>query len=195
MRRLMALVWMLPGCLVDVKFDDVDIDVGEVDSGADSGIDPREDPDWGDEATTEVMPRVVSWLVLCDEESETVQVSVDSEASRAVFFQQETANMTPQWSEEHALAMETNNFFSATLETETDVTDWVSGESTVFWCDIHIDFEIPIMTYAVAIFDGDDGPMLDCVTFGHDPQGLIDGDYPTAGSGPSFPIESCRVGY
>jgi hypothetical protein len=119
-------------------------------------------------------------------------------------FIQETGNQEPQWSEEHTLD-EQVSFDDQCLTTETvrvtiedllvAVGENADGVASVFGCADHLSDE-NVVTYAVYAEDVDDSSITSCLAFGHDPAGLINGDYENAGAAvdPSFPLAGCEIG-
>lgn len=113
-------------------------------------------------------------------------------------FSQETANPTPNWSDTHD--MESYQFdacgyedeLERTLATGAAVAAWEMNVSTVFTCAAHFDAANGVMSYAVGVKDLD-GNLADCLAWGQDPDGMIDGSVGRVNE-PGFSLANCVVG-
>ena len=115
------------------------------------------------------------------------------------FFSQETGvagTAAVQWSEEHDVASyEFDNLgawdhLDRELVTGQGPKTWSVNQSTVFTCADHFE-ATGVMSYATVVYDLD-GNMADCLAFGHDPQGMIDGVYPRANE-PGASLDTCII--
>ena len=128
-------------------------------------------------------------------------VETDGWTGDGLWFSQETGNAEPQWADEHdILSFEFDDcgfwdHLEQELTTGAGVSDWSVNQSTVFSCEPNVHFDgSGVMSYAARVYDID-GNFADCLAWGHDPQGMIDGDYsranePTAAS----ELDSCEIG-
>jgi hypothetical protein len=66
---------------------------------------------------------------------------------------------------------------------------YVPGVESFFTCDAHYN-DPAVMNYAFAIVDIN-GAYADCFAFGHDPAGLVAGDYSGAGATPDMDLSLC----
>lgn len=196
----MRWLWMFPcvlvACDVSVKFDDVFVD-GDVQPGKDR---PDDEPSPGEDSGPVLL---TSWEVYCDGREEHILAQTSSPASAGYFYQQETANVPPNWSDYHTLELVAPGADGLSKQLERKLLDgrdmynpafdWERDYSTAFVCEWHIeDPDVDIMSYAIAVYDAD-GNLSDCVAFGEDPQGMVDGDYEYAGQDPPFDLSLCRV--
>lgn len=113
-------------------------------------------------------------------------------ANGGFLFIQETADdPEEQRAEEHAVLDTTFDMCGGwcTLEQSLDagVAEPVVDESTAFACD-----DDGGRTYAVGVHDIE-GTFVDCVAWGHDPQGLVDGVAGVPTRTPSHDLGRCRV--
>lgn len=116
------------------------------------------------------------------------------------FYAIDSANNS-SWSESHPIDSNGNrdacgaaDQLELTMPTNTypateGVDFYVPGVSSFFSCDAHYS-DAAVMNYAVAIDDAN-GVYADCFAFGHDPQGLVDGDYSGAGATPGMDLSLC----
>jgi hypothetical protein len=121
---------------------------------------------------------------------------------QAVVFLQETnaGEGAVQWSEEHPLTTSERDACGFDEIRSQEISSvgvppgaYVPGEATVFPCAGWLD-DPGMMTVAVYVEDVDDGAP-DCLAFGHDPAGLVAGDYDDEriGAPPSFDLSACVV--
>jgi hypothetical protein len=110
----------------------------------------------------------------------------------------ETDNTYP-WSEEHDLSVTAYDVCGWWSEAELRIPTqsvpgnpgYVRDSSSLFACGPH--FGSGVMTYLVAALD-ETGAVSDCLAFGHDPQGVVDGVYDVDFiNAPSFDHTSCGV--
>jgi hypothetical protein len=144
---------------------------------------------------------VESINVNCVTTEATLQASLTgvSAVGSAVMFLQETGNIEPNWSEEHPLETESIDECLAAEELQTvieslgvAVGQGIPGDASVFTCDAHFN-DPEVLTVAVFVEDADDSSVTSCLVVGHDPQGLINGEYDNAGSAEdaSFTLSDC----
>ena len=105
-------------------------------------------------------------------------------------FAQQTGASGTQWSDEHdlrSIAFDecgTWDHLERVLDTDAGIDRWAVNSSTVFSCDaLETD---GTATFAARVYDLDDN-FADCLVWGHDPRGLVDGAHdrvnePTAAS-------------
>jgi hypothetical protein len=160
----------------------------------------------GDTATDTAAPYVGPVLIdlvalSCDADDvfefylETVGLTHDG-----VVYAQETGNYPPaQWSENFTLESFEYDADGAwdhlrhTLETQASLGSWTPNVNTLFSCGAHFDPVNEVMSYAVAVYDESD-VFADCIAWGENPQGMIDG---TAGNNVNLPLWNlapCVVG-
>jgi hypothetical protein len=127
----------------------------------------------------------------CTADLLTVSVQTAGWTSEGRVFVQETgAPVDPQWVEEHPLysvqfaADGSWDQLEVRLATEVLPNEVAPGGNTAFSCAFSDQ-----LTYLVAVTDLNGYP-ADCVAFGHDPQGLIDGVYDRFDE-PSFSMLGC----
>jgi hypothetical protein len=150
-------------------------------------------------------PTWVQYVSLtCTDSQANVEASLlgwSAPASPVIFMQETGTSIGGQWSEEHHLNVESRDecgFDEELLQQIGDLgvplDEWESGRATVFTCDDHLN-RSDVMTIAVYVEDVD-SPSSDCLALGHDPQGLVDGDYDgdRVGVEPSFDLSRCIVG-
>ena len=142
--------------------------------------------------------------VSCTPSQATLAASLTgvSAVGSAVMFLQETGNVEPQWSEEHPLETASVDECLAAEELETTIeslgvaiAQMVPGNASVFTCDGHFD-DPEVLTAAVYVEDADDPTITSCLVVGHDPSGLIAGDYANANGAAdaSFTLANCDPG-
>ena len=139
-----------------------------------------------------------SVLVECNQGNDHVRylACVQGLTSGGRVFTQETGNPEPNWSDDHTLdtiASDPLGWYDEIerrLETAVSITDWEPDVSTLFGCQAH--FEAPqIMSYALMVTDAA-GNLADCVAWGDDPQGMIDGAVDRVNE-PPFDLTACRI--
>jgi hypothetical protein len=149
---------------------------------------------------------IVEYSVTCENDAVVYFVETEGWTGGGRVFSQETSN-DDAWADEHVLYSYEFDVCQAwdrlstsdqeeigSIATVTDSADVVPNETTLFTCENHIT-DPAVMSYAAEVYDID-GAVVDCVAWGDDPQGLIDG---TAGNGvrandPSFDVSNCRIG-
>jgi hypothetical protein len=164
-------------------------DSGTTESGTGFCTATSDDPPTIDVATVDCNGNQVSFFV------ETTNWTDDG-----VVFTQETGNPETQWSDEHdLLSVEWDEcgFWDRLRLTLNDAStlddplyDWQQNVSTVFDCSLHYG-DPNVITYAFAVYDGNQ--VADCIVFGHDPQGMINGNYRRVNQ-PSFNLSQCTLG-
>lgn len=113
-------------------------------------------------------------------------------------FSQETANPTPNWSDTHDMASYQfdacgyEDELERSLETGAAPATWEMNVSSVFTCAGHYDAANGVMSYAVGVMDID-GNLADCLAWGQDPDGMIDGSISRVNE-PGFSLANCVVG-
>jgi hypothetical protein len=183
----------------DDNGDDDDHDDDD-DAAATTGRDTAGCP----EGFNDAPPRITAASVGCDGRPEVVFAAETDAwvgANNAVFAM-ETANSFP-WSEDHPISPDGRNYgpcgeydtLEAVLSTrpygtsDPDTAVYAPGVSSYFTCEAHYDNSV--MTYAVSVSDLD-GNFSDCFAFGHDPRGLVAGDYDQDFiNAPSFDLSAC----
>jgi hypothetical protein len=178
------------------------------DDGTTTDTDTTETGDTGTTtACSTIDPATISTTVTdvdvsCTETEATLDASLTgvSAVGSAVMYLQETGNAEPNWSEEHPLDTIGVDPCLASEELETVLTSlgestggFVPGQSSVFTCTGHFN-DPDVLTVAVYVEDADDPTITSCLVVGHDPAGLIAGDYDEAGAPPSFDLAGCATG-
>jgi hypothetical protein len=138
---------------------------------------------------------ITGYDVTCSGDKVTFSVQTDGgEAKDGLVFTQETANATPQYSDEHDVLSTGPDALKLTIDAGVAFDDAVRNEGTVFSCDQHFNSPGQVLTYAFGVY-GDGGAIVDCLVGGHDPQGLKNGDYGDRINEPSgeFDLGKCVV--
>lgn len=181
---------------------------GEKDQGTESGETGETTPPATDcpDGVYEGPVTITDYSVTCEGNSIVYFVETEGWTGGGRVFSQETSNDNA-WSDEHELysyefdlcqawdrLSTSNDDQIGSIEPVTDINDVVPNETTLFSCANHIN-DPNVMSYAAEVYDLN-GAVVDCVAWGDDPQGMIDGD---AGNGvranePSFDLSTCRIG-
>ncbi|MBX2803762.1 MAG: hypothetical protein KTR31_39165 [Myxococcales bacterium] len=119
-----------------------------------------------------------------DDNTVLFEMSTDGIASDGLVFSQETANPTPNFSDEHSLAVvdsdaECGTFTDLERELSTGIVNFETDVSTLFRCDESAGGDpyhhnAVVMTYAFRAYDST-GAFADCVIAGENPTALRDG--------------------
>lgn len=118
------------------------------------------------------------------------------------FYATDSANVE-RWSESHPIDSNGNRdecgaadelelvLATNSYPPSSGTSAYEPGVSSFYSCDAH--FTQPVMTYAIAIVDVD-GNYADCLAFGDDPVGLVNGDYDEAfGAPPEMDLSQCAT--
>ena len=138
--------------------------------------------------------------VTCQGSEVVFEVGTIGPAVRGIVFSQETAASIaygPQYADEHDLdlldadPLDHWSTLGQSLTHSVLLSDWIRNDSTVFRCPDHHG-DLGYMTYAVGVYD-DTNTLVDCIAFGHDPHGLIDGDFDFRFADPTFNLGVCAI--
>jgi len=151
----------------------------------DTGAGPGPGDDDDDDTTT--VPFTFEASVTCPR-SDTVEMwvtaSVDS-GSKALIDAADTRNANNYYETHTLLPVSSGNGlteFAASMPTSTGI--YVDGGSSIFSCDPDVHYDTApgdIMTYIVRAYDSG-GALWDCFASGHDPDGMLAGDYDDFGN-------------